>query len=98
MPGNRKGIADVSPQLRSAFLAGLKELARQRKKSLPQLIAEELDRDFVGVMSAFSKFQVREKHVTADIAHKPLPRMTLEEADRRIAELLDDTALARPIM
>ena len=96
--GNRRGIADISPQLRSAFLAGLRELARQRKQSLPQLIADELDKDFVGVTNVFAKFQVREARIQAEVAQVSSRDMAAELANQRLAELLADAPPAAAIV
>ena len=62
---------DMAPAIRNAFIAGLKEAQYMTGKSLPTLMAEWLLEDPKGMLTAISKFQVRESKV--DVTNRTAP-------------------------
>jgi hypothetical protein len=65
--GTRKGKPNIAPAMRAAFLTAVKRLKDEQGKSLPDLMAEWLEKDPIAMLKVISKFlpreaRVREKH------------------------------------
>jgi len=62
---------DMAPQIRNAFIASLKEAQYMSGKSLPTLMAEWLLEDPYKMLTAISKFNVREGRL--DVTNRTAP-------------------------
>ena len=64
--GIRKGKHDLAPAISAAFLIAVKSLKQEQGKSLPDLMAEWLEKDPIAFLNVISKFLPREERVYAE--------------------------------
>ncbi|MDJ0892005.1 MAG: hypothetical protein QNK18_12545 [Gammaproteobacteria bacterium] len=69
MSGSRKGLHDVSPQLRHAFMEGLRRYARAEGLTLPQVCERWWREDWQAAVKALAAFQVRHAKAEVDVKH-----------------------------
>lgn len=67
--GTRKGKHDIAPAIRASFLAAIKIVEQKQGKTLPELMAEWLDKDPIATLNVISKFLPREARVHARHDH-----------------------------
>jgi len=65
-----KAKHDFSPMLRRNFIEALKEHARNKGKTIAQVMEGWIEEDWKAVLNAMSKFAPRETKVTGNVSHK----------------------------
>lgn len=76
-PGQVSRRYDCAPQIRAAFMASLKEAQWRTGKTLPELMCDWLLEDPVKMLTAISRFQVRESKV--DVTRRTVASESISE-------------------
>lgn len=86
--GNGKsGKHDIAPAVRGAFLEALEIIKREDGKTFPQIIADWMREDPIKVLTAVSKFTVREATVSGKVQHDHKHRVSaVQDETQRIID------------
>lgn len=89
MAGSRKGVTDIAPAIRGAFLKALEIHKERHNKTFPETMADWLEENPIALMNAVAKFTIQEKHVSGNLKHDHTHKHEgLQNADSRITDLL----------
>lgn len=87
--------------MRRTFLEGLRIEARSKRKTLPEVVAEWWAEDWQATVKAMAAFQVKHKHIEAEVVHEcptcQQNRMATEAISNRVGELLSDQKEDSPV-
>ncbi len=93
--GTRKGKPDIAPVMRASFLAALKILKERKGKTLPELMADWLEKDPIAMLNAISKFLPREKRIRAAPDHT-FTTTSLTATREFVASVLNQQSVETP--
>jgi hypothetical protein len=93
--GIRKGKHDITPVMRTAFLAAVKKLKHREGKSIPELMADWLLKDPITMLNPISKFLPREARTRAG-HDRTLTTASLPATHEFVKSVVDQKRVSAP--